>query len=104
MLQCTQTAARSLQELRRSQGIPDTFGVRVFAAQTPEGEAALAIGFADRPADGDQVAEQHGTRVFVAQEVAAELDEVELDMTPDASGNGNHPSQLVLRSRPDAAG
>lgn len=104
MLQCTQTAARSLQELRRSQGIPDTFGVRVFASQTPEGEAALAIGFADRPAEGDQVDEQHGTRVFVAQEVAEELDQVELDLAPDVSGNGTHPSQLVLRSRPDTIG
>ncbi|MGH9177839.1 MAG: iron-sulfur cluster biosynthesis protein [Acidimicrobiales bacterium] len=104
MLQCTQTAAMSLQQLRRSQGVPDTFGVRVFAAETPEGEAALAIGFADRPAEGDQVAEQHGTQVFVAQEVAAELDEVELDMVPDVSGNGNQPSQLVLRSRPETAG
>ena len=104
MLQCTQTAARSLQELRRSQGIPDTYGVRVFAAKTPEGEAALAIGFADRPDEGDQVAEQHGTRVFVAQEIAEELDHVELDMSPDVSGNGDQPSQLVLRSRPDATG
>ena len=102
MLQCTQTAAMGLQELRRSQGIPDDYGVRVFASETPEGDAALAIGFADRPFEGDQVTEQHGTRVFVAQEVADELDHVELDLAPDVSGNGNHPSQLVLRNRPGA--
>lgn len=102
MLQCTQTVAMSLQELRRSQGIPDSFGVRVFASETPEGEQALGIGFADRPFEGDEVAEQHGTRVFVAQEVAEGLDGAELDLLPAASGNGNRPSQLVLRDRPDA--
>lgn len=102
MLQCTETAATSLRELGRSQGVPDDYGVRVFASETPDGDPALGIGFADRPRDGDQVAEQYGTRVFVAPEVAEELDHVELDVAPDVSGNGNQPAQLVLRSRPDA--
>ena len=104
MLQCTQTAAMTLQELRRTQGIPDTYGVRVFASETPEGERALGIGFTDRPFEGDQVAEQHGTKVFVASEVASDLDEVELDVAPHAASNGNRPTELVLRSRPDATG
>lgn len=104
MLHCTQTAAMSLQELRKSQGIPETYGVRVFASETPDGDPALGIGFADRPFEGDQVAEQHGTRVFVAREVAADLDGVELDLAPNALGNGDRPSELVLRSRPDATG
>lgn len=104
MLQCTQTAATSLRELGRSQGLPESYGVRVFASETPEGDAALGIGFADRPREGDQVTEQHGTRVFVAPEVAEELDQAELDLAPDVSGNGSQPTQLVLRSRPDATG
>lgn len=101
MLHCTQTAATTLRALRRSQGIPDEFGVRIFASELPDGEPGLGIGFTDEPMEGDQVTEQHGTRVFVAQEVAAELDEAELDLAPGATGNGNTPSQLVLRSRPD---
>ncbi|HET7488671.1 MAG TPA: hypothetical protein VFJ85_12135 [Acidimicrobiales bacterium] len=101
MLQCTQTAATTLQALRQSQGIPDTYGVRIFVSELDDGEPALGIGFADRPAEGDQVEEQHGTLVFVAREVADELADAELDLAPSASGNGNQPSQLVLRGRPD---
>lgn len=102
MLHCTETAATSLRELGRHHGVPEDYGVRVFASETPDGDPALGIAFADRPREGDQVAEQHGTRVFVAREVADQLDDVELDVAPDVSSNGNEPAQLVLRSRPDA--
>lgn len=100
MLQCTPTAAMTLRQIGVQQGFPETYGVRVFPTATAEGEQALAIGFAERPAEGDQVDEQHGTRIFVAGEVADRLSGVELDLVPDVSANGDRQPQLVLRTPP----
>lgn len=101
MLRFTQTAASTLRAARSEQGVPDTYGVRVFATKTDQDQLALAIGFAEEPADGDQVARQYDTPLFVSGDIADELSQVEIDVVPDPTADGQGPPQLVLRPQSD---
>ena len=83
MLQITPGAATFLSELRRGQDVPDTYGLRIFPESTEPDEVTVALGFTDAPADGDQVTEQDGLRVFVAPELAAPLDDAAIDVTAE---------------------
>jgi Fe-S cluster assembly iron-binding protein IscA len=96
MLQVSSAAAESLRQVRDEQGFPETYGVRVFGADGPQGPG-LGIGFAEGPGEGDQVSDADGTPVFVAPEVADGLSEMALDVESDATGNGTGLPQLVLR-------
>jgi Fe-S cluster assembly iron-binding protein IscA len=97
MLQCTPAAAATLEQVREQNSIPENFGVRLFAAQSPEGGVGLGIGFAEQPTEGDEVTQQHGSTLYVAPEVSDELSDVTLDVRPDPSSNGEAAPQLVLR-------
>ena len=99
MLHVTRTAATTIEDARRRQGIPPTYGVRVSTARTREGRTAVALDFAPEPGSGDAVVEQHGMRLFVADEVAERLADAEIDAKPDASGNGADATRLVVRPR-----
>lgn len=92
MLQITQGAAALLTVLRDGQDVPDTYGVRVFPESTEPGEVTIGLGFTDAPAEGDQVTEQDGLKVFVAPELAAPLEDAAIDVTGD-----NGASRLVFR-------
>jgi Fe-S cluster assembly iron-binding protein IscA len=97
MFKLTPTAARTLDEVRRQQSLPDNFGVRVSGQTTPAGELGLQIGFAEAPEPTDTVAEQHGTKVFIAEEVVDPLSDIALDATVALSSNGSAPPELLLR-------
>lgn len=86
MLQITQGAATFLTELRRGQDVPDTYGLRVFPEATEPGEITIGLGFTDTPADGDQVTEQDGLRVFVAPELATPLEDAAIDVAAEDDG------------------
>ncbi len=83
MLQITPDAATFLSELRRGQDVPETYGLRVFPESTEPGEITIGLGFTESPADGDQVTEQDGLRVFVAPELATPLDAAAIDVTAE---------------------
>lgn len=97
MLQCTPAAAATLEEVRQQNAIPGDFGIRLFAARSPEGDVGLGVDFAEQPAEGDEVTEQHGTKLIVAPEISEQLSSLILDVVPDPSANGDAPPQLVLR-------
>lgn len=99
MLQCTRAAADTLEQVRSQQGLPEGVGIRLFPSEVTDGRVGLGLEFADTPAEGDQVTEQHGTRVIVAPEIAEELADLTLDVIPDPSSNGQSAPQLVLRPR-----
>lgn len=88
MLHCTQAAASTIRSLREQQGVPESYGLRVFPAQAPTGEIGLSIGFAEGPQHGDHVNEDHGQRLFVAAEVAHELSDFALDAVTEPSADG----------------
>jgi Fe-S cluster assembly iron-binding protein IscA len=86
MLQVTHAAATQLADVRRAQGIPDTFGIRVFEQSGAGGEVMLGLQFAEDPSADDVVTEQEGTWVFVAPEVADRLATSALDVEHTAEG------------------
>jgi iron-sulfur cluster assembly protein len=83
VLQITHSAASFLSEIRRGQDVPETYGLRVFPESTEPGEITIGLGFTDAPADGDQVTEQDGLRVFVAPELAMPLDDAAIDVAAE---------------------
>ena len=94
MLEITRGAAALLTELRDGQDVPEDYGLRVFPETSQPGEVTIGLGFTDQPAAGDQVAEQEGMKVFVAQELAAPLEDAAIDVTKE-----NGTPQLVFRPK-----
>lgn len=84
MLQVTSQAAQTLNRAREKEGLPENFGVRIFAAPDPSSNSHQAsvygFGFVEGPQDGDAVGQTDGTPYFVAPEVADSLDDVVLDV------------------------
>ena len=89
MLQLTSQAASTLNQTRVQEGLPEHFGVRIFAAPDPSANSqqrtVYGFGFAEGPQDGDAVGETDGTPYFVAAEVADSLDDVVLDVAESGS-------------------
>jgi Fe-S cluster assembly iron-binding protein IscA len=80
MLQVTRSAASTLAGARAQEGLPDHFGVRIFAGATATPDmTAYQFGFVEAPETSDQVTEAEGTPVFVAPEVADSLEDALLD-------------------------
>jgi Fe-S cluster assembly iron-binding protein IscA len=98
MLQVTDSAVSVLEQARADQQVPESFGIRVFARTGNDGQAALALAFAEEPAEGDQVTEHSGTEVYVAPEVAEPLAEHALDVEDTPEG-----PQLTLVPQDDQA-
>jgi Fe-S cluster assembly iron-binding protein IscA len=94
VLEITQGAAALLTELRRGQDVPDDYGLRVFPETAEPGEVTIGLGFTDEPVAGDQVTEADGMKVFVAQELAAPLEDAAIDV---AQQDGEE--QLVFRPK-----
>ena len=87
MLQLTHAAATQVAQARESQGLPDTFGLRIYGEQKSGGGMSLSLAFAETPAPDDQVTEQQGTKLFLAPEVVEPLAAAALDVqeTPDGA-------------------
>lgn len=86
MLQLTSAAATQVAQARQSQGLPETFGLRIFGEQRAEGGVELGLAFAEVPAEDDQVTEQEGTRLFLAPEVVGPLASAALDVEETPEG------------------
>ena len=84
MLQVTSQAAQTLNRAREKEGLPENFGVRIFAAPDPSANSQQAtvygFGFVEAPQQGDAVGQTDGTPYYVAPEVADSLDDVVLDV------------------------
>jgi Fe-S cluster assembly iron-binding protein IscA len=74
MLTLTTEAAEAVDTLLNDPQIPDDAGLRLSA----NSEQDIAVALTEGPADGDQVIEDGGARVFVAPELAPMLDEATL--------------------------
>lgn len=97
MFRVTQNAVMTLEAAKRQQEIPEDYAIRVSGAPTATGDIEVRIGFAEAPQETDAVREQHGAKVFVAEEVVEPLASAELDVTVTVSSDGDAPPQLVLR-------
>lgn len=86
VLQVTDAAIDVLEAARSAQELPDSYGVRVFAEAGADGQASVALAFAEEPAEGDHVSEQGGTEIYVAPELAEPLADVALDVERTEEG------------------
>ncbi len=86
MFQVTHSALAALGEARAAQGVPDSFGVRVFAQTRENGQATVALAFAEHPAEGDQVIQRGNTEIYVAPDLAATLSYSVLDVEDTQEG------------------
>ncbi|MGH9264863.1 MAG: hypothetical protein ACRD1D_09235 [Acidimicrobiales bacterium] len=87
MLQLTHAAATQVAQARQSQGLPETFGLRIYGEQQAGGGLTLGLAFAELPSEDDQITEQQGTKLFIASEVVEPLSSAALDVqdTPDGA-------------------
>jgi Fe-S cluster assembly iron-binding protein IscA len=68
MLTITPQAAAVLVGNRQSAGVPDTYGVRLFAAIPPGGGVrGVGVAFVPEAEPGDEVTEQEGVTAFLAR-------------------------------------
>ncbi|MCW3036713.1 MAG: hypothetical protein JWM17_2025 [Actinobacteria bacterium] len=97
MVQISQGATEVLNTLRSAEGIPDSYGVRVYSEKDRDGVSAVGIAFAQGPATGDEVVVAQELPVFVAAEVASELGDAVLDVE-----GGAEVPRFVIRSEGSA--
>jgi Fe-S cluster assembly iron-binding protein IscA len=97
VVRITATAADVIERQRHEHSIPESYGIRVFGTGGA-GRSGLALKFAARPAEDDEISEQHGTRLYVSREVAGVLADVDIDAVTDHADHGEHRPRLVLRS------
>lgn len=91
MVRVSTTAVALLEESRRSQGIPESHGVRVYGEENQQGGMDVRLAFTDDPEDGDHTVEEHGTEFFIAPEVVQPLEDSVIDVA------GEDSQQLTLR-------
>jgi iron-sulfur cluster assembly protein len=83
VLTLTDNAATEIRNLVANPEVPDDGGVRI--ASNPEG--ALTLALAAGPADGDEVVDQSGARVFLEPQAGEMLGDKLLDAGVDPQGN-----------------
>jgi iron-sulfur cluster assembly protein len=98
MLQITKNAGQAIQALVRNNGLPEQAGLRIDAPDKPPAPsvsaAPLQLTLAPELAEGDQVVEGNGAKVFVSPRVAAAA----ADMILDARASGEK-VKFVLKPR-----
>jgi iron-sulfur cluster assembly protein len=83
VLTLTDNAATEIRNLVAHPDVPDEGGVRI-ASNT---DGALTLAIAAGPADGDEVVEDAGARVFLESDAGSMLDDKTLDAGVDPEGH-----------------
>ncbi|HEV2451205.1 MAG TPA: hypothetical protein VGS62_04700 [Streptosporangiaceae bacterium] len=83
MIEVTKGAANLLTEVRTTNNIPETYGLRFYNSVADDGSAAVAIAFAQAPAQGDEVLTEKQMPVYVASDVVQEMSGATLDVEGD---------------------
>lgn len=86
MLTLTDNARHAVQDIATRAGLPDDGGLRIAKSQQEAGSFELSL--VPAPADGDQVIETDGTRVFVESETSEVLADQQLDAAASPEGVG----------------
>ncbi len=86
MLALTEDATDAIEGILAAADVPENAGIRIAAAVPATdsgGSTGLQLALAEVPADGDEVIEAAGARVFVEETVAPLLDDKQLDAEKD---------------------
>jgi len=86
VLTLTDRAAETIRTLTSQPGIPADTGLRMSLQDAGAGTLALSL---EGPQPGDAVIEDSGARVFVHQDVAAIVEDSELDAEFDEQGRAS---------------
>jgi Uncharacterized conserved protein len=84
MLTMTDNAATAIRDITSQDAMPPGAGLRIAADENGDG---LVLSLAAQPFEGDQIVDSAGARLFLDQHAAAVLDDKELDVTIDPSGD-----------------
>ncbi|MEO3746211.1 adhesin [Plantactinospora sp. B5E13] len=83
MLTMTENAVLVIRDLTAQQEVPDGAGLRIVSDLAA---GSLTLELAESPAQGDQVVDSDGARVFLDPQAAQILDDKALDAAVDAEG------------------
>lgn len=86
MLQVSEKAAAALETIRRNEEIPESHNTRLGATRSPEGDLALRLHFVEEAEEGDQVAEQAGTELYVDSALAEPLSDSVMEVESTEEG------------------
>jgi len=86
MLTLTDNARHAVADIAEKAGLPDEGGLRI--APSAEQSGSFELSLVAGPAEGDDVIEAEGTRVFVEPETSTALADQQLDAMPSAEGVG----------------
>jgi iron-sulfur cluster assembly protein len=95
VLTLTDNATTEIRNIIDQPDVPDGCGLRI-ATDPAAGNLTLAL--ATAPADGDEVVDASGARVFLDPQAATMLDDQALDAGTDAEGN----VQFAIAPQPPA--
>jgi iron-sulfur cluster assembly protein len=84
MLAVTDNAATAIRDITSQEAVPPGAGLRI---ATDETGASLTLSLVAEPFEGDQVVDASGARLFLDADAALLLDDKELDVTVDPSGD-----------------
>jgi Fe-S cluster assembly iron-binding protein IscA len=79
MLTMTEQAKDVVKEMVNAGGAPEGSGIRIASEPGAGGAEGLSLAIAEQPAEGDQVVEEDGSRVFLEPRAASMLDDKVLD-------------------------
>jgi Fe-S cluster assembly iron-binding protein IscA len=99
MLTLTESAREMVRDMVESGSAPEGSGLRIATTETDDGQPVLALELTAAPAEGDQVVDEDGTRVFLEPEAASLLD----DKILDAQRHDDH-YHFTLADQGDGAG
>ena len=85
MLTLTDNAVSVIRTLTSQPEVPEGCGLRI-AADTTGDSAGLTLSLATAPAEGDQVMDDHGARLFLEPTAADVLNDKALDADVDEQG------------------
>jgi Fe-S cluster assembly iron-binding protein IscA len=81
MLALTDSAKDAVRQMVSAEEAPEGSGLRIAAEPAEGGDAALSLELTTEPAEGDEVVEEDGARVFLDPMAATLLDDKVLDAT-----------------------
>jgi Fe-S cluster assembly iron-binding protein IscA len=84
MLTVTDNAATAIRDITSQDAVPPGSGLRIAA---DESGGSLVLSLVAQPFEGDQVVNSSGARLFLDNLAAQLLDDKELDVTVDPSGD-----------------
>ena len=84
MLAVTDNAATAIRDITSQEAVPPGAGLRIAADETG---GALTLSLVAQPFEGDEVLDSSGARLFLDSQASLLLDDKELDVTVDPSGD-----------------